>query len=134
MPSRIVPASPGPAPTSFTFTVPGNERWTVKSVCATFGRAPGGVPNRGYLLNIQASGFTLASVGAPDVGTEPGTDIVTWSDAPASAASFGGQGFVAAPFAAVLLDPGYVLLGNIVNPVVGDTVDIATAWVEYVAS
>lgn len=134
MTSRIVPADIDPGGRFFEVTVPGNEKWTVLAVCATVTRGAVVDAGRGYLLQIAASGFALGAVGAVDPGSGPGTCVVTWADAPASAAAFGNDGFVVAPFASTRLDPGYLLVGSITHSHGGDFFDVVTCWIDYVPS
>jgi hypothetical protein len=129
---RVVPVVLTPPAQTFQVAVPGNERWTVNSVCAQVHRAVGGLPNRGYTLLVMAAGIVLGAVGAPDLGTEPGSAIVTWADAPSVAVTFVNDTFVVAPFASIPLDPGYQLFGQIVNPAGADAFTAVNVWVDYV--
>ena len=134
MTSRIVPAVLTAPPVACSWTVPGFERWTVQAVCVTFSRGAVADPDRGYLLAMEASGFVLGQVGALDPATGVGSCTVTWADAPATAAAFGSDGYVVAPFPSQRLDPGYVLAAGIVHNHGGDAVVTAVAWVDYIPS
>lgn len=129
---KIVPATLTAPPVAFTVTVPGNERWTVRSVCATVQRGATVDAARGYLLTIVSSGFTLGAVGATDPGSGVGLCVVTWADAPASEVAFGPDGYAVAPFAAVPLDPGYVLDGGMVHNHAGDAFTSVNVWLDYI--
>lgn len=121
----------GIAATTFTIIVPGHQRWLLRSVFAVASRQPGGAPARAYLLTVTDGTNTVAQVGADDAGTEPGTGAVTWANAPAASVSSGSDGVSLAPIPALALNPGYMLVGEITNPAVGDVWVSALAWFDF---
>lgn len=120
-----------PGDQSFTFTVPGDKLWTVRSVIAVASRAVGGAPDRAYTLVVNTSTGPVAAVGAPDRGTEPGQCTVTWANAPASAVDAGNLGVVLAPFNPPVLYPGYTITGAIIAAAGADTWLRATVWYDF---
>lgn len=117
---------------TFEFVVPGDKKWTIRSVLAVASREPGGAPDRAYTLVVATSTGPVAAVGAPDNGTEPGTCTVTWTNAPGSSVEAGNQGVSLAPFNPPELQPGYTIVGTIIDPAAGDFWLSATVWYEFV--
>jgi hypothetical protein len=117
--------------TTFTFTVPGDQQWTIRSVCAVATRAAGGIPNRAYTLVVTNGTVTVAAVGADDAGTEPGSCTVTWANTPGGTTASAATGISIAPLGPLVLPPGYKLTGTIVGAVAGDTWASAVAWYDY---
>lgn len=124
-------ADPFLLPTVFRFTVPGHQRWSLRSIRANANRDVGGAPNRVYVLTITDGLTIVAQVGAPDAGTEPGTCVITWANTPGAAVAVGGAGFVIAPLPPVTLNPGYEIIGAINNGALADTWDEAVAWFDF---
>lgn len=119
-------------PTSFTFVVPGRQRWTLRSVRADVARAVGGAPARAYLLTVTDGTSLVAQQGADDAGTEPGTTSITWCNCPAATVTAGPDGVVVAPVPNLVLDAGYQIVGTILNPAAGDQWNDAVVWLDYV--
>lgn len=115
----------------FTFMVPGREEWVLRSVIAHADRQVGGVPNRAYLLEITDGTTDLAAVGAPDLGTEPGTCSITWGPLSPAATASGPGGVVVAPLPGFRLLPGYLIVGTIQNPAGGDQWASAAVWLDF---
>lgn len=118
--------------TSFTFVVIGSQQWRPRSVVATVTTAAGGQPNRGYTLAFTDGTNTVAQVGAADGGTEPASGTITWANAPAAMSAAGNLFSSIAPIPDLILNPGYNIVGTIINPHAGDTWDTALVWYEYV--
>ena len=116
---------------TFTFTVPGNQQWQMRSVVAVCSRAVGGTPNRSFLLSVTDGTNTVAALPAGDAGTEPGTCTITWADMLATSQASGGTGFVAAPLRLKPLAAGYQLTGSIVSAAASDKFTSAVAWYSY---
>lgn len=115
----------------FVFVVPGQQAWTPRSVIGTVSRDVGGAPARAYTLEITDGTTLVAAVGADDAGTEPGVCTVTWCDVPAATSSAGSVGTVVAPLPRLLLNPGYVITGTIVNGAPADTWLTAAVWFDF---
>ena len=118
--------------TTFTYVVPGNQRWTPLSVVATVTTGVGGQPNRGYTLTFTDGTTTVAKVGADDNGTEPASGTLTWADAPDQTVKAGSVFVSVAPIPKMTLYPGYTIVGTIVNPAGADTWVTAVVWYDYV--
>lgn len=129
---RTLPGIVAPGGLTFSITVPGQEQWSLRSVFGTVTRGAGGLPDRAYTLTVTDGTNTLAAVGALDAGTEPGTASVTWANMPATALGAGSVGISVAPVPTLVLNPGYVLIGEILNPGAGDAWDSALAWYDFV--
>lgn len=123
-----------PGDQQFTLLVPGHQIWSPRSVYAVATRAVGGAPDRSYLLTITNGTNTVANVGAVDDGAEPGTCTVTWTLCPAAHVASGADGVTVAPLAPMTLPGGYVILGSIIAPAVGDEWTRALVWYDYVMS
>lgn len=95
---------------------------------ATVATAVGGQPNRGYTLSITDGTNVVAKVGAADNGTEPATGAITWTDTSAGSSAAGNLFASVAPIPKVALDPGYQIIGDIVNPHAGDQWLSAVVW------
>ena len=131
LPLKVNAAPDSISATEFVFVVPGHRQWRLRSVYATVSTAVGGQPNRGYTLSITDGTNTVAKSGAADNGTEPASGAITWTDAPA-ASSKAGQLFASVgSLAALDLDPGYRIIGDIVNAHAGDAWVSAVVWYEY---
>lgn len=118
--------------TEFRFVVPGAQQWALRSVVATVTTDTGGQPARGYLLQITDGTNLVAQVGNTDNGTEPAAGTLTWANAP-SASSNAGNAFTSiAPIPGLVLNPGYTIIGTIVNPVGIDAWLTALVWYEFV--
>jgi len=120
--------------TTFTFLVPGHQVWYPRSVIAVASRASGGLPNRAYTLTFATSTGPVAAVGAQDNGTEPGTCVVTWCPCPAASVEAGSEGVSVAPIPSLQLNPGYTIVGAIVESAAGDTWLSATCWYDFAYS
>lgn len=118
--------------TTFTFVVPGHQRWKVRSVVAVASTHVGGAPNRGYSLTITNGVTTVVASGASDAGTEPATVTVSWADMPVSSITIGNVGVSVGAVTLPWLEPGYVLTGTIIGAVAGDAWTSGTAWYDYV--
>lgn len=127
----VTPADPFLLPTVFRFTVPGHQRWALRSVRANATRDVGGAPNRVYVLTITDGLTIVAQVGAADAGTEPGSCVITWADLPAASVASGNQGVTVAPLPPVMLNPGYEIIGAINNGALADAWDEAVAWYDF---
>jgi hypothetical protein len=119
-------------PTTFSFVVPGRQRWTLRSVRADVDRAVGGAPNRAYMLTVTDGTSIVAQAGADDAGTEPGTASITWCNCPAGSVAAGSDGVVVAPVPNLVLAAGYVIAGEILNPAGADAWLDAVVWLDYV--
>lgn len=117
--------------TTFVFQVPGNERWTLRSVRADVNRAVGGAPNRAYSLSVTDGTSTVAQAGADDAGAEPGVTSITWCDCPAGTVAAGSDGVVVAPLPNLTVAPGYQIVGTIIGAVAGDQWADALVWLDY---
>lgn len=126
----VQPAAITPPALTFTFTVPGQQTWYPRSFRATSDRASGG-PNRAYLLQITDGTNVVAAIGAEDAGDEPGSCIVTWCDTPNAAVHAGAQGVVVAPLPPLVLKPGYIITGTILNPAAGDSWTDVVVWFDF---
>lgn len=118
-------------PFAFTFAVPGNERWTLRSVRADVARVVGGAPNRAYSLTVSDGTNIVAQAGADDAGAEPGTTSVTWCDCPSAKVAAGNDGVVVAPLPNLAIEPGYLIVGTILNPAGADAWLDAIVWLDY---
>lgn len=121
-----------PGDQTFMFTVPGDKKWTIRSVLAVASRQPGGAPDRAYTLTVATSTGPVTSSGAADNGTEPGTCTITWTNAPSATVEAGSVGVTIAPFNPPELQPGYTVVGTILNAAAGDEWESAVVWYEYV--
>lgn len=117
--------------TEFSFIVPGDQRWVIRTVFAVALTAVGGAPNRAYLLSVTDGTTLVAQAGAGDAGAEPATCSVTWANSAAGQVSAGNVGTSVAPFANFLVNPGYEIVGTIVNPAAGDTWSVAACWYDF---
>lgn len=117
--------------TGFTFVVPGNQRWRPRSVVATVTTAVGGQPNRGYTLTITDGTTTVAQVGNTDAGTEPASGTLTWADTSGASSAAGSTFSSIAPIPDLSIEPGYHIVGAIVNAHAGDTWVSATVWYDF---
>lgn len=127
----VSPADPIIIPTTFSFTVPGDQRWSLRSIRASATVDVGGSPNRVYTLTITNGTVIVAQVGAADAGGEPGTRVITWADLPAASVAAGTEGISVAPLPPVMLNPGYEIIGEINNGAVADQWDDVVAWYDY---
>lgn len=127
----VQPIPIGIISTFFGVVVPGHQTWYPRSFFAIAQRGAGGAPDRSYLLTISDGTNVVATVGADDNGTEPGTCEITWAQTPAATVAAGATGVTVAPLAALVLPAGYQILGSILNPVAGDAWVSATAWFDY---
>lgn len=117
--------------TSFTFVVPGKERWRLRSVVGTVSTAVGGQPNRAYTLAITDGTTTVAQTGAADGGTEPASGTITWADCTNALSAAGTKFSSVAPIPRLDLIAGYHIVGTIINPHAGDAWGTAIVWYEY---
>lgn len=117
--------------TSFTYIVIGSQLWRPRSVVMTVSTAAGGQPNRAYLLQFTDGTTTVAQVGAADGGTEPATGTITWANAPSAISAAGSKFTSIAPIPDLDLPPGYNIVGSIINPHAGDTINTAIVWYDY---
>jgi len=131
---RVVSAPVVAANTPFTITVPGQEVWTIWSVFAVCARAVGGTPNRAYQLAVTDETSNLVVSPAADVGTEPGTCSVTWTDGSPSSVASGATGISLGPLGKVVCPSGYRLIGTVLNGVAADQWTTARAWVDVRAT
>jgi len=116
---------------AFTFVVPGNQQWKLRSVLGVAEREPGGIPNRSYALTVTDGTNIVAASGAADAGTEPGSCTVTWCDSDASSVGAGSVGVSVAPLPPLILDAGYVITATITSPASGDQWVSAVAWYDF---
>jgi len=121
----------GPGDQTFTFVVPGDKLWRIRSVIATCARASGGAPDRSYTLVVSTSTGPVSAVGATDAGDEPGDCTITFTNCPPSAVASGNIGVSVAPFNPPTLYPGYTIVGTIVNPAGADEWTSATVWYDF---
>lgn len=131
MPLQVNTAPDSLTAFTFSFVVPGSERWKMRSIIATASRDVGGAPDRAFLLSVTNESNIVAQTGATDAGDEPGIGSVTWTDAPAGAVTAGALGYVVAPLPRLLLEGGYVITGRILNPAPADTWLTAVAWYDF---
>lgn len=131
MPLTTLAADIDTPTTGFIFTVPGDKFWKVRSIIAVASKDAGGTPDRSFLLTVATSTGPVLAVGAADVGDEPGTCTVTWTNAPGSHSAAGAAGFSLAPFNPPTLDPGYTIVGTIEDPAPADTWLSATVWYDF---
>jgi len=125
----VLPNPSGANP--FTFVVPGHQRWKLLAVHATLNRAVGGAPNRSVNLTITDGTFTIATTGVQDLGTEPGVEIVTWTNVTPSAVAVGANAVAVGALPQLTLPSGYTILGTITNSVAGDGWFQPTAWYDF---
>lgn len=118
--------------TAFTYVVPGNQQWRPRSVVATVTTDTGGQPNRGYVLAFTDGTATVAQVGNDDNGTEPADGTLTWANCPAASSAAGNLFTSVAPIPDLILNPGYHIVGTIINPAAADMWVTAVVWYEYV--
>ncbi len=118
--------------TQFVYVVPGNQQWRPRSVVATVTTGAGGQPNRGYTLAFTDGTTTVAQVGNQDNGTEPATGTLTWANMSAATVAAGSKFSSVAPIPDLVLNPGYNIVGTIVNPAGADTWVTAIVWYDYV--
>lgn len=116
---------------TFSFTVPGAQQWALRSVVATVSTDTGGQPSRGYLLQVTDGTNLVAQVGNADNGTEPATGTLTWANAPAAGSSAGALFTSVAPIPSLVLNPGYTIIGTIVNPAGADAWLTALVWYQF---
>ena len=126
----VVKAAPVAANVPFTFTVPGQYTWTLLAVSATLSRAVGGTPNRALQLAITDGTTTIYVSPAADAGTEPGTLTATWANATPSSIASGGTGVTLGPLGPLVLSPGYVITGTVLNGTVTDQWTRAAVWID----
>lgn len=131
MPLTVAVAPAVAANVPFRFTVPGQQRWTVRSVVAVCATQAGGAPGRSFTLQVTDGTNTVALAGASDAGTEPATVTVTWANVPSSAVSSGTTGIVVAAFPNVVISPGYQLVGTVVAGVATDQWTHAVCWYDF---
>lgn len=131
MPTQVAFQPDALGGTTSVFTVPGDQQWTVRSVCAVVTTVAGGTPNRYYSLQISDGTNVLATIPASDGSADPASGTVTWCDAPAAsiatAASFASN----AALPRVVLLPGYTLTVFVNNAVIGDSIDALACWYDY---
>ena len=127
---KVIRAAAVAANTAFTVTVPAQEVWRVLSVCAVVSRAVGGVPTRSFQLALSDGTSTFVTSPAVDAGTEPGTCTVTWCNANPAAVSSGATGVTVGPITAVVLNPGYKLIGTVLAGNAADQWTSAVVWVD----
>jgi hypothetical protein len=118
------------ANTPFAFLVPAQYIWRVLSVRATLSRAVGGTPTRSLSLTITDGTNTVLASPASDAGTEPGTLVVTWTNAQPAAVSSAGAGVSLGPLPTLTCLAGYVLTGTVVNGASADQWTSAVVWVD----
>lgn len=118
----------------FTFTVPGDQRWNLRSVVATVSTDVGGQPGRDYILQITDGTNIVAQVGNSDGGIEPAFGTLTWANAPAATSSAGNQFSSIAPIPTLILNPGYTVYGSIFGQAPLDAFITAAVWYEFVAT
>lgn len=118
--------------TSVIWTVPGDQEWSLRSVCVRVTTGAGGTPNRSYLLQLTDGSNIVATIGAFDGTADPATGTVTWCNAP-GAISTAGSVFVSnAPVPGVTLLPGYTVEAFVSHSQAGDAIDTAAVWYDYV--
>lgn len=127
-------ATIAPGDQIFTFLVPGDRVWALRSVIAVCSRDVGGAPDRSYSLVVSKGDLPVSRAGADDAGTEPGTCTITWCNCPPSSVDSGATGVVVAPHAPPTLEPGYTVVGTIENPAAGDEWTSAIAWYDFGSS
>lgn len=127
----VDPAPDSQTATSFTFVVPGDQLWIVRSVVATVSTDTGGQPTRGYMLQVTDGTNVVAQSGNTDGGTEPATGTLTWANAPGAESSAGAVFSAIAPFPNLTLKPGYNIIGTIVNSVGADAWISALVWYDF---
>lgn len=115
----------------FRFTVPGTQRWTLRAVRADVDRGAGGAPDRSYVLRVTNGTSTVLQIGADDAGDEPGTASICWANAAASKTAAGPDGVVVAPLAAVVVEAGYEIIGEIVGNAFTDAWVRAVVWYDF---
>lgn len=128
---KVVTADLSVPATVFRFVVPGQEQWSLRSVRATADRDAGGVPSRAYQLSVTDGTTTVASVGATDNGSEPGTCDITWANTAGGTIAAGSEGITVAPLPTLILNPGYVIIGTILGAVGVDQWADAVVWVDF---
>lgn len=131
MPLTVAVAPAVAANTPFRFTVPGQQRWTIRTVYAVCATQVGGQPNRSYSLTLSDGTHTVAVAAAADAGTEPATVNVTWANVPSADVTAGTTGIVVAAFPAVVLPPGFTITGTIVAGVATDQWTLAVCWYDF---
>lgn len=133
--TQAVYVAPGVAATvPFRFTVPGAYRWSILAIRATCVRANGGTGTRAFVLTITDGTTTVLDAPLLDTAPDPGDMTVTWSNSAVVSSASADSPFVMVPIPPMVLLPGYVLTGNIVDAVAGDQWTEAVCWVDQVAS
>lgn len=119
---------------TWTIVVPGDRLWSIRTIFTVAARDTGGTPSRSYLLTVATSTGIVAAVAATDAGTEPGTETITFANAPSSIVAVGGDAVAVAPMVLPTLYPGYTITCDIVNAVGADRWTSARVWYDYVLS
>ena len=130
MARKVYVAAAVAANTPFTLTVPGQRTWKVRSGCATLSRAVGGSPTRAMRLTVTDGTNVVMASPAADIGTEPSTLTVTWTNAQPNAVSSGATGITLGPLPVITVFPGYVFTGTVTNGAVADQWTSAVMWVD----
>ncbi len=129
-----ISSNPPAALAPFTFTVPGQYRWTVLSIFATLSRASGGTNTRAPVLTVTDGTKTVLGSQFLDTAADPGTLSITWCNLGNVQPATYATGFVGVPLPTYTFDPGYILTGAIANPSAGDQWLTAVVWVDQTST
>lgn len=130
MARKVYVATAVAANTPWTLVVPGQRTWKVLSVCCVLARAVGGSPTRAMRLTVTDGTNTVMASPAQDVGAEPSTLTVTWTNAQPASVSSGAVGLTLGPLPVITVFPGYVFTGTVTNGAVADQWTSAVVWVD----
>lgn len=120
-----------PSGVVFTLTVPGDQRWTLRSVIATANRDTT-VADRTFVLSYTNQTVTVAQSAAQDTGPGLTPITITWANSQPAILETTTQGWTVAPLIAVPLPAGYQIIGSITDPQPLDVWTAAIAWYDFV--
>lgn len=128
---RTFHADPVGPNTPFVLVPPGEYYWNVYTVCATLSRAVGGTGTRTPVLQIGLPNQVLLTSPFIDTAPDPGTITVTWMQVAQVQPTVLANGAVTAPLPLIRWEPGYRIVGDILNAQPGDQWLSALAFVDY---
>lgn len=128
---RTFVAEPVAPNTPFVLVPPGQWFWRVYTVFAVLSRVAGGGGTRTPTLTITNGSRNLLTSPFIDTAPDPGSLSVTWMQVAQVQPTTLANGAVTVPLPLLRLEPGYEIIGDILNAQPGDQWVSAIAFVDY---